>query len=349
MSDDTTWSSLFDIFFPNEIWGPVSNMFASGLENGLLIASAAAIGYIVLLYIEKTKEIPGAWNPWVIFWIILLNGILLLFIAWWMSPIKFFGTEILSAAPNSCIGKGEGEYGSLEGGLCYKNCKKGYHGVADRCWADTVNIGFGTVVGLEPCPVETDGQGGWTNMGLTCTRWKRECVRWGIPGIAQWWTGCAETVGRLDKGGVCPGPQDFGNGEIRTDSKWDNDYRQWKASNDKGDPLFDPVTKEVESIESARKGNRKQCADVAATTGKHTEWLNIFGNGNRDIKPGMCYNKCPDEFPDHVPLMPYLCYKGGDTGLSYSRGVGRIPCTFRLLDKYCLDVPPKIPVANTVM
>lgn len=326
MSDGTTWSSLFDIFFPSEIWGPMSNMFSSGLQNGLLGVTVFAIGYIVMLYIEKTKEIPGAWNPWVIFWIVLLNGIIILFIAWWMSPITFFGIEVLSSAPNSCIGKGEGDYGSLEGGLCYKHCKNGYHGYADRCYADSVNIGSGTVVGLEPCP------NGWHTDFLTCAEPINWCGYNPMPGIC-FPTG-GKIIGRLDHGGVCPGPQDFGNGEIRVDSKWDNDYNQWKASNSKGDPLVNPATNEMESIESAAKNNHKQCADVDATTGKHTEKID-----------GMCYTKCPADKPEHVAGMPYLCYKGGD--LSYSRGVGRIPCTFRLLDKYCLSIPPHIPVDNT--
>ena len=325
MSDDTTWSSFFEIFFPDEIWGPMSNVFSSGLQNVTLAATVIAIAYIMMLYIEKTKEIPGAWNPWVIFWILVLNFVVILFIAWWMSPITFFGTEVLSAAPNSCIGTEPGQFGSLEGGLCYPNCKKGYHGLGVRCYADTVNIGPGTVIGLEPCP------DGWTTTFLMCFEPINWCGKNPMPGI------CLPTGGRaIGRAipGVCPGPQDFGNGEIRVDGKWDNDYKQWKASNDKGDPAFDPVTNEVESIDSATKSGHKQCADVAATTGKHTERID-----------GMCYKKCPADKPEHVPGMPYLCYKGGD--LSYPRDAGRVPPAFRLLNRYAINVPPHAPVDNT--
>lgn len=39
---------------------------------------------------------------------------------------------------------------------------------------------------------------------------------------------------------------------------------------------------------------------------------------------GMCYKKCPANMPNHVPGMPYLCFKGA-RGLSYGRGVGEPP------------------------
>lgn len=39
---------------------------------------------------------------------------------------------------------------------------------------------------------------------------------------------------------------------------------------------------------------------------------------------GLCYRKCPPELPNHVPGMPYLCFKG-TRGLSYGRGVGDVP------------------------
>ena len=90
-------------------------------------------------------------------------------------------------------------------GLCYPNCRSGYHGVGPVCWADTENIGVGTPVGLEPCP------DGWVTAGLIC----RNPIRCDpIDTHGTWmpwkWTGggCrgGEVVGRLNKGGVCPGP-----------------------------------------------------------------------------------------------------------------------------------------------
>jgi hypothetical protein len=46
---------------------------------------------------------------------------------------------------------------------------------------------------------------------------------------------------------------------------------------------------------------------------------------------GLCYKKCPKEFPVRMAGFPYLCYKGGP--ILYDRGVGKIPCTLRLFDK----------------
>lgn len=43
---------------------------------------------------------------------------------------------------------------------------------------------------------------------------------------------------------------------------------------------------------------------------------------------GLCYKKCPEDKPNRVAGMPYLCYKGGP--LSYGRGVGRVPSIVRI-------------------
>jgi hypothetical protein len=48
---------------------------------------------------------------------------------------------------------------------------------------------------------------------------------------------------------------------------------------------------------------------------------------------GLCYKKCPAEYPQRIAGMPYLCYKGGP--LSYGRGVGTVPCIVRLGRKWC--------------
>ena len=47
-----------------------------------------------------------------------------------------------------------------------------------------------------------------------------------------------------------------------------------------------------------------------------------------DRVDGLCYKQCPKEYPKHVPGMPYLCYKG--EGLSYGRGVGKVPSILRI-------------------
>lgn len=90
-------------------------------------------------------------------------------------------------------------------GLCYPNCRPGYHGVGPVCWADSENIGVGTPVGLEPCP------DGWENDGMVCRNPIR-CDPIDTHGSPWPWNwsggGChgGELKGRLDNGGVCPGP-----------------------------------------------------------------------------------------------------------------------------------------------
>ncbi len=52
--------------------------------------------------------------------------------------------------------------------------------------------------------------------------------------------------------------------------------------------------------------------------------LTCDGYGDRENVDGLCYQKCPEDKPKHVPAMPYLCY-AGTNGLSYGRGVGDVP------------------------
>lgn len=97
-----------------------------------------------------------------------------------------------------------------DAGLCYTKCRDGYNGVGPVCWAKSENIGIGTPIGLEPCP------NGWYTEGLICREplgWNSRCVYWGFGN----WTGCANggrLKGRLDGGGICPGP---GGGDDHTD------------------------------------------------------------------------------------------------------------------------------------
>ena len=258
-----------------------------------------------MTYVDATKEIPGAWNPWVLFWLVVFNGIILLLIVWWFGPISLpFLGEVFTSAPNTCVG----EHGSSEGGLCYKNCREGYHGFGVRCYADTVGIGPGTVIGLEPC------RDGYRTEGLLCSSVRWDNCAWKFFGsCAGGLTG--DVYGRLDHGGVCPGPQDFGG-------DFDTEYKKWKTANDKGEPAIDPATGHMETVASANKANHKTCDDITEIgTDKHTEKID-----------GMCYKKCPAGYPQHVPGMPYLCYRGGE--LSYDRGGGEVPHMFRVFGKY---------------
>lgn len=257
--------------------------------------------YLVLLYGEKTKYIPGAWNPFTIFWILLVAFIVFLVIAWYISPVKLFGVEIISAAPNTCIG----QKSSMEGGLCYNNCDPGYHGSAATCYADTVNIGAGTVFGLSNC------EDGWKNTGLTCIKncndgydddglTCRKPIRGG-GNCKTWWDGCASRApGWL--GGGCIGG-------AKTEC--------------------DPITGgDVYGKES--KGRVAQCPGPQGE--EYTEMI-----------AGMCYKPCPPGGWTHVPGLPYLCVRTKEgsndpIALTYERGVGDIPRLFRLFGKYAF--PP---------
>lgn len=100
-----------------------------------------------------------------------------------------------------------------DAGLCYPKCRNGYKGVGPVCWAQTDNIGIGTVIGLEDCPQ------GFLTEGLIC----REPITGGgctthCDGNWDWNSGgycktrCepikgGRLKGRLDGGGKCPGPQ----------------------------------------------------------------------------------------------------------------------------------------------
>jgi hypothetical protein len=122
--------------------------------------------------------------------------------------VRLFGYDVFALTPFTC----PKDHSDLADGLCYVPCKKGYHGVGALCQADSVNVGIGTPIGLEDCPA------GWTNDGLTC----REPLHGGgcntyCDGNWSWSDGgfchthCqpitgGRVVGRLDHGGVCPGP-----------------------------------------------------------------------------------------------------------------------------------------------
>ena len=112
------------------------------------------------------------------------------------------GRKVVSTTPDTC----QDPNSEYEGGLCYQRCKPGYHGVGPVCWADTVGIGAGVPVGLEPC------NPGWTNSGLTCNeplRWNN-CKFRGL--FNECWGGLegGRIQGRLNGGGICD-HQDKGN------------------------------------------------------------------------------------------------------------------------------------------
>ena len=124
----------------------------------------------------------------------------------------------------------------LDAGLCYPKCRDGYKGVGPVCWAQSVNIGIGSVIGLEDCPQ------GFLTEGLIC----REPITGGgctthCDGNWDWNSGgfcktrCepikgGRLKGRLDGGGKCPGPQTDDDGQNKTDRVDGMCYKQCPAN-----------------------------------------------------------------------------------------------------------------------
>lgn len=312
-------SDTFEFMFPSEIWAPISNLFSSSMATASFVLFWVAIVMIGATYVDVTKTIPGAWNPWVIFWFVALNVVLLLLIAWWFSPVELpYIGEVLSSAPNTCLGS----HPSLEDGLCYKNCDPGFHGRGVQCLADTFGRGVGKVVGMAHKDAANNSwcPSGWRDDGLFCAG-KVSCFS-----ISECFNEgkCGCSGGQSEaKQPICPGPTDFGPDYL-------HEYWKWRASNAKGEPV------PGETLVEANAGNRRTCADLDQLNDKHS-----------DLVDGLCYKPCPKDYPERYPGAPYMCYKGGRTG--YYRGDGRIPPAFRLLKKYPVNIPPHVPVDGYAM
>ena len=197
------------------------------------------------------------------------------------------GYEIFSTWPNTC----PPHKSDLDAGLCYEKCRPGYHGVGPVCWADTVSVGVGIPVGLNPCPE------GWNNDGLIC--------REPIYNDCSWKGLFGECWGRLRGGRLrgrlnpyCPKPKRKAGDGYDTS---ENDCR--KNPSDPKSPLY-PKTMGV-------------CVGAGALRQDHPDYV-----------AGLCYKECPANLPERVLGMPYLCYKGGP--LSYGRGVGEVPKVLRV-------------------
>ena len=156
---------------------------------------------------------PLKYDVKIMLWLLLGTIILLLIYFNWSREhfLSAFGYEIanISLFGDDTCNPGE----EKDAGLCYPKCRNGYHGVGPVCWANSQNIGIATVIGLEDCPK------GWYTEGLIC----REPItgggcnthcdgNWNSSDGGFCHTHCDPIVGgrlkgRLDNGGVCPGPQ----------------------------------------------------------------------------------------------------------------------------------------------
>lgn len=220
-----------------------------------------------------------------------------------VSPLRVFGFPILSTYPNTCMPT----HPELHGLLCYKPCPLGRHRVSDVCWADTQENGIGTPVGLSPCP------DGWNNWGLVCQKPIScysidDCFKNGRCGCSG-----GELWGRLNDGGVCPGPQDAGG--LPGFDDW---YLRWKRAKEK-----DARTKKKCMEPSGAHDKERSCEEQKLVEGAvHTERID-----------GLCYKPCPSGMT-HVPLMPYLCVKQESDGkpmrLDYYDADSKVPTMIQL-------------------
>jgi hypothetical protein len=212
------------------------------------------------------------------------------------------GKEVVSTWPSDTCCPQTPE---LQAGLCYERCKPGFHGVGPVCWADTINVGVGIPVGLNPCP------NGWNNDGLICREpvWN-DCSWRGL--FKECWGRLrgGNLLGRLNK--FCPDPfRHGGNGYDTSDAdcRWPDNVTVFPAS--------------LRPYAIRMRGKRyPKTMGVCAGRG-------AYSNEHIDYVDGLCYRPCTDPvLRERVPGMPYLCYKG--EGLSYGRGAGKIPKAARI-------------------
>ena len=315
-----------DFLWMPDVVTPLYDILKSLSDTARIIGSLVVGGFMVFMLFTiflELRKLPlppvmagvGALVLVVVAVVVVL--VIVVAIGYAFSPITLFGIPIFRSYPNTC----PPTHPELHGLLCYKPCPSGRHRVSDVCWADSVSIGIGTPVGLEPCP------DGWNTFLVFCHKPIKcfsieDCFNRGRCGCSG-----GDLKGRLDNGGVCPGPQDAGG--LPGFDDW---YTRWKAAADKS-----PRTKKKCSEPPGAHNNERSCEEEKLVDGaEHVEWLNIFGTGNRDIKPGMCYKKCPKGMT-HVPLMPYLCVTAEADGkpmrLDYYDADSKIPSLVQLFGR----------------
>jgi hypothetical protein len=106
------------------------------------------------------------------------------------------GTRLFGITPDTCP-KNKSD---LDAGLCYEPCDEGYHGVGPVCWADSQNVGIGTIPYLR---FRWEERTSWGSVGCTGGRSFRfrgydDCYKWNVPIPEQY---CDK--GRETKDGLC--------------------------------------------------------------------------------------------------------------------------------------------------
>lgn len=123
------------------------------------------------------------------------------------------GTRVFGVWPDTC----PADRPEYDAGLCYVECKEGYHGVADRCWADTVNIGIGYFARPKGCK-EMGLSNDYREDPLTCWKdLKCRCKPGGkdLFGNCYAWNLRCEGPDLKARTLTCPGPEwaDWGRGD----------------------------------------------------------------------------------------------------------------------------------------
>uniref|UniRef100_A0A6C0M0T6 Uncharacterized protein n=1 Tax=viral metagenome TaxID=1070528 RepID=A0A6C0M0T6_9ZZZZ len=302
MSDTSVTQKIVDFLFPQQVWGPVTDIIMSGLKIGYFVALFFLIIYgvywVITTWIASYKATGYLQAfPVGIFCLFLFIIAIVLLIGWMFSPLSIYGYNIFSFS--AC----DSSHPDKNAGLCYQNCDPGYHGVGPVCWADTFGVGIGDLPSFAPCGVGIQG------IGPLCIGWdshKYHTIFGDIGGL---------TISTRPL--VCPSPQDFDSFDLFDTKHLDDYMTAWN----KPDP-----TKESETDSDRNKLGQKTRADQAYVKDKH-----------REMVDGLCYKTCR-EGEVHVPGMPYLCIKkkqgtNDPIPLSYGRGVGVIPHWIKLLDK----------------
>lgn len=70
------------------------------------------------------------------------------------------GKRLFAITPDSC----PSDKSDRDAGLCYTPCEEGYHGVGPVCWADSENVGIGTIPGIEWYKADVTS---WGSIGCT--------------------------------------------------------------------------------------------------------------------------------------------------------------------------------------
>ena len=315
---EKTQDTMQSFLWMPAITEPIGDILTSLFSTAKAITGVLIGGFVILTYYGFVKEARAAGNTLGFSLVAPAVGmavggaILMLFILMfgaWFTPLNIGGFNIFTMYPNTC----PPDHPELDGALCYKACPANRHRVGDVCWADTHQNGMGTPIGLEPCP------DGWNNWGLVCQNPIR-CDP--IDTSKMPWTGgqChgGELVGRLDHGGVCPGPEDAGS--LDGFDAW---YKKWSGLNGKK-----PRSKKKTCTEApnAHSGERSCQEEDFVKAAKHTERVD-----------GMCYKPCPDGMV-HVPLMPYLCVKkeadGKPMRLDYYDADSKVPSMIQLFGRF---------------